>query len=302
MREPIFTGACPAIVTPFDQSGAINYDRFAQLIDEQIAAGVDAICAVGTTGECSTLTLREHIAAVNFCVKHVNHRVKVIAGAGSNDTSAAVYLSQHAEESGADALLHVTPYYNKCSQEGLVRHYEYIADRTELPIILYNVPSRTGVSFTAETYQILAKNPKINGVKEASGNLNLITHTRYLCGDDFYIWSGNDDQVVPMMSLGAKGVISVVANIDPELMVNITHLCLDGKFEEASRLQLAYMDLIDALFCEVNPIPVKAALNLMGRDVGGLRLPLCDISPANLEVLRAAMVRTGLLPASDANQ
>ncbi len=302
MREPIFTGACPAIVTPFDQSGAINYDRFAQLIDEQIAAGVDAICAVGTTGECSTLTLREHIAAVNFCVKYVNHRVKVIAGAGSNDTSAAVYLSQHAEDSGADALLHVTPYYNKCSQEGLIRHYEYIADRTELPIILYNVPSRTGVSFTAETYRVLSRNPKINGVKEASGNLNLITHTRYLCGDDFYIWSGNDDQVVPMMSLGAKGVISVVANIDPKLMVDITHRCLEGRFEEAARLQLEHMDLIDALFCEVNPIPVKAALNLMGKDVGGLRLPLCDISPANLEVLRAAMERTGLLPASGAHQ
>ena len=302
MREPIFTGACPAIVTPFDQSGAINYDRFAQLIDEQIAAGVDAICAVGTTGECSTLTLREHIAAVNFCVKYVNHRVKVIAGAGSNDTSAAVYLSQHAEDSGADALLHVTPYYNKCSQEGLIRHYEYIADRTELPIILYNVPSRTGVSFTAETYKVLSQNPKINGVKEASGNLNLITHTRYLCGDDFYIWSGNDDQVVPMMSLGAKGVISVVANIDPKLMVDITHRCLEGRFEEAARLQLEHMDLIDALFCEVNPIPVKAALNLMGKDVGGLRLPLCDISPANLEVLRAAMERTGLLPASGAGQ
>ena len=296
MRDPIFTGACPAIVTPFDQSGAINYDRFAQLIDEQIAAGVDAICAVGTTGECSTLTLREHIAAVNFCVKYVNHRVKVIAGAGSNDTSAAVYLSQHAEDSGADALLHVTPYYNKCSQEGLIRHYEYIADRTELPIILYNVPSRTGVSFTAETYRVLSQNPKINGVKEASGNLGLITHTRYLCGDDFYIWSGNDDQVVPMMSLGAKGVISVVANIAPKLMVDITHRCLEGRFEEAARLQLDHMDLIDALFCEVNPIPVKAALNLMGKDVGGLRLPLCDISPANREVLRAAMVRTGLLP------
>lgn len=302
MREPIFTGACPAIVTPFDQSGAINYDRFAQLIDEQIAAGVDAICAVGTTGECSTLTLREHIAAVNFCVKYVNHRVKVIAGAGSNDTSAAVYLSQHAEDSGADALLHVTPYYNKCSQEGLIRHYEYIADRTELPIILYNVPSRTGVSFTAETYRVLSQNPKINGVKEASGNLGLITHTRYLCGDDFYIWSGNDDQVVPMMSLGAKGVISVVANIAPKLMVDITHRCLEGRFEEAARLHLDHMDLIDALFCEVNPIPVKAALNLMGRDVGGLRLPLCDISPANREILRAAMVRTGLLPAAGAEQ
>ena len=302
MREPIFTGACPAIVTPFDQSGAVNYDRLAQLIDEQIAGGVDAICVVGTTGECSTLTLREHIAVVHFCVKHVNHRVKVVAGAGSNDTSAAVYLSQHAEESGADALLHVTPYYNKCSQEGLIRHYEYIADRTELPIILYNVPSRTGVSFTAKTYRVLSQNPKINGVKEASGNLGLITHTRYLCGDDFYIWSGNDDQVVPMMSLGAKGVISVVANIAPKLMVDITHRCLEGRFEEAARLQLDHMDLIDALFCEVNPIPVKAALNLMGRDVGGLRLPLCDISPANREILRAAMVRTGLLPVAGTEQ
>ena len=297
MREPIFTGACPAIVTPFDQSGAVNYDRLAQLIDEQIAGGVDAICVVGTTGECSTLTLREHIAVVHFCVKHVNHRVKVVAGAGSNDTSAAVYLSQHAEESGADALLHVTPYYNKCSQEGLIRHYEYIADRTELPIILYNVPSRTGVSFTAETYKVLAQNPKINGVKEASGNLSLITHTRCLCGDDFYIWSGNDDQVVPMMSLGAKGVISVASNVAPKLMVDITHLCLEGRFEEAARLQLDHMELMDALFCEVNPIPVKAALNLMGKDVGGLRLPLCDISPANLERLRAAMEKTGLLPA-----
>ena len=295
MREPVFTGACPAIVTPFDATGAINYDRFAQLIDEQIAGGVDAICVLGTTGECATLSLREHISAVNFCVKHVNHRVKVIAGAGSNDTSAAVYLSQHAQDSGADALLHVTPYYNKCSQEGLIRHYEYIADRTELPIILYNVPSRTGVSFTAETYRVLSQKPKINGVKEASGNFSLVAHTRYLCGDDFYIWSGNDDQVVPMMALGAKGVISVVANVAPRLMVDISHLCLDGKFQEAFQLQLQHTELMDALFVEVNPIPVKAALNLMGRDVGGLRLPLCDISPANLEVLRGAMERSGLL-------
>ena len=295
MREPVFTGACPAIVTPFDATGAINYDRFAQLIDEQIAGGVDAICVLGTTGECATLSLREHISAVNFCVKHVNHRVKVIAGAGSNDTSAAVYLSQHAQDSGADALLHVTPYYNKCSQEGLIRHYEYIADRTELPIILYNVPSRTGVSFTAETYRVLSQNPKINGVKEASGNFSLVAHTRYLCGDDFYIWSGNDDQVVPMMALGAKGVISVVANVAPRLMVDISHLCLDGKFQEAFQLQLQHTELMDALFLEVNPIPVKAALNLMGRDVGGLRLPLCDISSANLGILRGAMERSGLL-------
>lgn len=295
MREPVFTGACPAIVTPFDATGAINYDRFAQLIDEQIAGGVDAICVLGTTGECATLSLREHISAVNFCVKHVNHRVKVIAGAGSNDTSAAVYLSQHAQDSGADALLHVTPYYNKCSQEGLIRHYEYIADRTELPIILYNVPSRTGVSFTAETYRVLSQNPKINGVKEASGNFSLMAHTRYLCGDDFYIWSGNDDQVVPMMALGAKGVISVVANVAPRLMVDISHLCLDGKFQDAFQLQLQHTELMDTLFIEVNPIPVKAALNLMGRDVGGLRLPLCDISPDNLDILRRAMERSALL-------
>ena len=221
--------------------------------------------------------------------------MKVIAGAGSNDTSAAVYLSLHAQDSGADALLHVTPYYNKCSQTGLVKHYEYIADRVELPIILYNVPSRTGVSFTAESYKILSENPKINGVKEASGNFSLLAHTRFLCGDDFYIWSGNDDQVVPMMSLGAKGVISVASNIIPEVMVKMTHLCLENDFEAASKLQIQYMDLIDALFCEVNPIPVKAALNLMGMEAGTLRLPLCDISEKNLAVLRASMERMGLL-------
>ena len=295
MREPVFTGACTAIITPFDESGAVNYDALSRLLDEQIARKIDAICVCGTTGECSTLTIREHIAVVEHCAKYVDHRVKVIAGAGSNDTSAAVYLSQHAEDCGADALLHVTPYYNKASQTGLIRHYEYIADRTELPVLLYNVPSRTGVSFTAETYRILAQHPKINGVKEASGNFSLLAHTRYLCGDDFYIWSGNDDQVVPMMALGAKGVISVVANVAPRLMVDISHLCLEGKFQEAFQLQLQHTELMDALFLEVNPIPVKAALCLMGRDVGGLRLPLCDISPANREILRAALERSGLL-------
>ena len=295
MRQPVFTGACTAIVTPFDESGAINYEVFGKLIEDQIARGIDAICVCGTTGESATMSIREHIAAVEFCVKQVNHRVKVIAGAGSNDTSAAVYLSQHAQDSGADALLHVTPYYNKASQTGLIKHYEYIADRTELPIILYNVPSRTGVSFTAETYKALSENPKINGVKEASGNFSLLAHTRYLCGDDFYIWSGNDDQVVPMMSLGAKGVISVASNIVPEVMVKMSHLCLEGKFDEASRIQIEYMDFIDALFLEVNPIPIKAALNLMGLEVGSLRLPLCDMSEGHLASLRSSMVRMGLL-------
>ena len=295
MREPVFTGACTAIVTPFDQNGTINYDAFGAMIEQQIAAHVDAICVCGTTGECATLSIREHIAAVEFCVKQVNHRIKVIAGAGSNDTSAAVYLSQHAEDSGADALLHVTPYYNKASQTGLIKHYEYIADRVELPIILYNVPSRTGVSFTAETYKALSGNPRINGVKEASGNFSLLAHTRFLCGDDFYIWSGNDDQVVPMMALGAKGVISVASNIIPGPMKEMTRLCLANDFEAASKLQLQYMDLIDALFTEVNPIPIKAAMNLLGMGAGSLRLPLCEISEKNLEVLRRAMNRAGLL-------
>ena len=295
MREPVFTGACTALVTPFDDSGAINYDAFAAQIDAQIDSGIDALCVCGTTGESSTMSIREHIAAVEFCVKHVNHRVKVIAGAGSNDTTAAVYLCQHAQDSGADALLLVTPYYNKCSQTGLIKHYEYIADRVELPIILYNVPSRTGVSFAAETYKILSENPRFNGVKEASGNFSLLAHTRFLCGDDFYIWSGNDDQVVPMMSLGAKGVISVAANIVPKTMVEMSHLCLDNDFAAASKLQVEYMDLIDALFIEVNPIPIKAAMDLMGMKAGGLRLPLCDISPAHLETLRASMQRMGLL-------
>ncbi len=295
MRTPVFTGSCPALVTPFDQNGNIDYDAFGRQIDYQLAAGVDAVCVCGTTGESATMSIREHIAAVDYCVKRVDHKVKVIAGAGSNDTSAAVYLSLHAQDSGADALLHVTPYYNKCSQTGLIKHYEYIADRVELPVIMYNVPSRTGVSFVASTYQQLAQHPRINGVKEASGNFSLLAHTRFLCPEDFYVWSGNDDQVVPMMSLGAKGVISVASNIIPDVMLRMSHLCLDNDFQAASELQIQYMDLIDALFCEVNPIPVKAAMNLMGMEAGILRLPLCDMSNANRNTLKASMERMGLL-------
>jgi len=295
MRTPVFTGVCTALITPFDQNGAIDYDAFGALIDEQIAAGVDALCVCGTTGESATMTMREHIAVVDFCVKKIDRRAKVIAGTGSNDTSAAVYLTQHAQDSGADAALLVTPYYNKATQAGLIKHYEYIAERSEIPLILYNVPSRTGVSFTAESYAALSQNPKINGVKEASGNFSLIAHTRRLCGDDFTIWSGNDDQVVPMMSLGAKGVISVAAHVIPDVMTKMARLCLEGDFEAASRLQIENMDLIDALFTEVNPIPVKAAMKLLGKDSGVLRLPLCGISEKNLENLRAVMQKHGLL-------
>lgn len=295
MRTPVFSGACTALVTPFETGGAINYDAFGKQIDNQIAAGVDAVCVCGTTGESATMSIREHFAAVEFCVKRIGRRVKVIAGTGSNDTSAAIYLTEHAQDAGADAALLVTPYYNKASQTGLIRHYEAIADRVDIPLILYNVPGRSGVSFTAETYRALSENPKINGVKEASGNLSLVTHARSLCGDDFYIWSGNDDQLVPMMSLGAKGVISVAGNIIPKIMVKMTHLCLDNDFHAASRLQIEYTELIDSLFTEVNPIPVKAAMDLLGMEAGALRLPLCDISEKNLQTLRQAMSRAGLL-------
>ena len=295
MRTPVFTGNCVAIATPFDANGNINYDAFGRLIDNQIEGGVDAICVCGTTGESAS---HDHSGA-HRCggVLHQageppckGHRRR-----GSNDTSAAVYLSLHARTPGRTRCSMSPPYYNKCSQAGLVKHYEYIADRTELPIILYNVPSRTGVSFTAESYQILSQNPKINGVKEASGNFSLLAHTRHLCGDDFYVWSGNDDQVVPMMSLGAKGVISVASNIIPGVMREMTHLCLDNDFQAASKLQIEYMDLIDALFCDVNPIPVKEALNLMGMEAGPVRLPLCELSEKNHERLRAAMAAKGLL-------
>ncbi|MEG2420733.1 MAG: 4-hydroxy-tetrahydrodipicolinate synthase [Oscillospiraceae bacterium] len=297
MREPIFIGACTALITPFDPSGAICYDALAALIEAQIAGGIDALCVCGTTGEASTLSHEEQLAVISFSVKQVNHRVPVIAGAGSNSTQTAAELSRRARDAGADGLLHVTPYYNKASQRGLLRHYETIAAATELPIILYNVPGRTGVSFTAETYAALSQIPTINGIKEASGNLSLMMHTRAQCGDDFTIWSGNDDQVVPLMSLGARGVISVLSNLAPQVMVKLTHLCLNGEFSDAAKLQLFYLSLTDALFVEVNPIPVKAAQSLLGLAGGGLRLPLCDISPQNQARLRHAMVQTGLLTA-----
>ena len=297
MRTPVFTGSCPALATPFDQNGNINYDAFGKLIDAQIAAGVDAVCVCGTTGESATMSIREHIAAVEFCVKRVDHRVKVIAGTGSNDTSAAVYLSQHAQDSGADACLLVTPYYNKASQTGLIKHYEYIAERIELPMILYNVPSRTGVSFTAESYKVLAQNPKINGVKEASGNFSLLAHTRFLCPDDFYIWSGNDDQVMPILSLGGKGVISVTSNLMPKEKHDEVALFNAGKQAEALAIQAKILAFEKALFMDVNPIPVKEALNIMGFKAGECRLPLCSMSDEQINKLRSTMEPLGLVGA-----
>jgi len=294
MKIPVFSGSSTAIVTPF-RDGKVDYKKLGELIDFQIAGGVAAITICGTTGESSTQSLEEHIATVDFCVKHVNSRVKVIAGTGSNDTQAALFLSQEAEKSGVNALLLVTPYYNKTTQRGLVKHFTFVADRVSTPIILYNVPSRTGMSFSADTYKELSKHPNINGVKEASGNFALIAATLATCGDAFHVWSGNDEDVVPMMSIGAKGVISVLGNVVPAAVAEMTKLCLDGDFKSASVLQLKYLDLIGKLFIEVNPMPVKAALNLMGMDVGEPRMPLCDLAPESLEKLRKSMVAVGLI-------
>ena len=279
MKTPIFTGACVAIVTPYNENG-IDFDKLGELIELQIAGGTSAITICGTTGEASTQTIEEHKA--------------VIAGTGSNCTMTALDLSLYAESCGVDGLLIVTPYYNKATQAGLIKHYTYIADRVHTPIIMYNVPSRTGTAFTAETYYELSKHPMINGIKEASGNFGLVTHTLALCGDNINIWSGNDDQVVPLMALGAKGVISVVSNVYPQLMAEMTQLCLDGKFDEAAKLQVSTIGLVDALFIEVNPIPVKVAMNMMGLDVGKLRMPLCDMSAAHKEVLAKALMNAGL--------
>ena len=296
MKTPVFTGTCTALITPFRTSGTIDYSAFARQIDRQIEAGIDALCVCGTTGESSALTVQEHIHLVDFCVSHVAGRCPVIAGSGSNDTAAALYLCQHAQESGADALLVVTPYYNKTTQTGLIKHYEYLADRVELPIILYNVPSRTGLSFTAETYQILSQHPNINGIKEASGDFSLLTDTLALCGENLNIWSGNDDHTVPMMAMGAKGLISVVSNLDPEPMSEMTRWVLLGNWEKARELQVKYTPLIRALFSQVNPVPVKAAMKLAGLDSGTLRMPLWEMDEGPLMVLKGTLEKAGLLP------
>lgn len=296
MKTPVFTGTCTALITPFRTSGTIDYSAFARQIDRQIEAGIDALCVCGTTGESSALTVQEHIHLVDFCVSHVAGRCPVIAGSGSNDTAAALYLCQHAQESGADALLVVTPYYNKTTQTGLVKHYEYLADRVDLPIILYNVPSRTGLSFTAETYRILSQHPNINGIKEASGDFSLLADTLALCGDDVSIWSGNDDHTVPMMAIGAKGLISVVSNLAPESMAEMTRWALLGNWEKARELQVKYTPLIRALFSQVNPVPVKAAMKLAGLDSGTLRMPLWEMDEGPLMVLKGTLEKAGLLP------
>ncbi len=294
MKKLIFKGAGVAIVTPFTEDG-INFPEFGRMIDAQIAGHTDAIIVAGTTGEAATMSDAEHKEAIKFAVEHTNGRVPVIAGTGSNDNAYAIQLSQYAEKVGADGLLLVTPYYNKCTQKGLVQHFNKIADSVNIPCILYNVPSRTGFSIKVPTYAELSKHPNIVAVKEANGDLSSILRLRFAVGDELTVYSGNDDQIVPILSLGGMGVISVLSNVAPKETHDICQLYFDGKVEEAAKLQIAFTDLADALFCETNPIPVKTAMRLMGYAAGPLRLPLSEMEPENLKKLETALKAHGLI-------
>lgn len=295
MKNTIFTGAGVAIVTPMNADGSVNYDQLCINIDYQIENGTDAIIICGTTGESATLNHEEHVECIKRCIEHVNKRVPVIAGTGSNDTSYAIELSREAERLGADGLLVVTPYYNKTSQRGLVAHFTAIADSVNLPIILYNVPSRTGVNIALDTYIKLSEHKNIVAAKEASGNISAVAKLIEACGDKLDVYSGNDDQIVPIMSLGGKGVISVVSNILPRETHEITEYCLNNDFASAAKLQLKYLDLINNLFCDVNPIPVKEAMNILGMNVGECRLPLLKMEQAKIDLLTNSMKKVGLV-------
>ncbi len=292
MKKTIFKGAGVAIVTPFNENG-VDYDAFARMIDYQIENKTDAIIVAGTSGEASTMPDEEHLAVIKFCVEHVNKRVPVIAGTGSNDTMHAVALSKKAYEYGVDGLLVVTPYYNKTSQHGLVKHYQTIAAATPLPIILYNVPSRTGLNIDISTLQELKKVENIVAIKEASGNISYMAKVAAHC-PELDIYSGNDDMIVPTLSLGGKGVISVVSNVMPKETHEICQYYFDGDVEKSRDLQLKMLDLINKLFIEVNPVPVKTALNLMGMNAGKLRMPLCDMTKEHVEALKDAMIRCNI--------
>ncbi len=294
MKKTVFTGAATAIVTPLTKDG-VDYEQFGRLIEWQIAEGIDAIVVVGTTGEGSTLTDEEHKEAIKFCVDKVSGRVPVIAGTGSNDTQYAIELTKYACEAGADAMLLVTPYYNKATQKGMIASFKAVADASTKPCILYNVPSRTGCNLAPASVKELAKHPNITGIKEASGNISQIAELAALCGDEIDIYSGNDDQIVPILSLGGKGVISVLSNIMPKATSDMCKLFFAGKIEESRKLQLKLLPLVNALFCEVNPIPAKAAVSAMGFCENYVRLPLTVMEKANEEKLLSLMKEQNLI-------
>ena len=293
LKSPVFIGSCTAIVTPYSESG-IDFARLKRNLDFQYENGSSAVVVCGTTGENATQTPDEHNELVRFVVNETAGRMKVIAGIGSNNTVTALRNAENAKAVGADAVLMVTPYYNKSTQKGMIEHFFYVADRVDIPMILYNVPSRTGIGLTAESYQTLSQHPRINGVKEASGNLSQIVKTRSLCGNELTIWSGNDDNTIALMALGARGVISVAGNLIPAVVAKLCALCLEDDYDGAVQLYRKYAALFSTLFIETNPIPVKAAMKLMDLDSGRLRLPLTDISDEHLATLRAAMRDVGI--------
>ncbi len=293
-KKRIFSGAATALITPF-ADGEVDYKAFATILDQQIAGGIDSVVVCGTTGEPATLSDDEHRRVVSFAIEHVNGRIPVIVGIGSNDTQYAIELSRFAQSAGADGLLLVTPYYNKCSQKGIVRHFNMIADAVDLPCISYNVPSRTGFCISLDSYKQIAKHPNIVATKEASGNLLLMMEVLDQCGDDIEMYSGDDNMIVPLMSMGAIGVISVFSNVMPAEAVKISHLCLENKFDEAARLQLKYLRLMNGLFCQVNPIPVKTAMAKLGFCKNEFRMPLCEMDDADNEKLYALMREQGLI-------
>ena len=295
MKKPVFTGAAVAIITPMHADGSINYEEMGRIIDDQIENGTDAIVVCGTTGESPTMTDEEHTACIRYAVKKTAGRVPVIAGTGSNDTKYAVWLSRQAQQDGADALLLVTPYYNKTSQAGLIAHYTAIADAVDLPCILYNVPSRTGCNLTAASLKQLAKHPNINAVKEASGNISQVAEIAAACGEELNIYSGNDDQIVPLLALGGKGVISVLSNVAPRYTHDLCAKWFAGDTAGSLAMQLAALPLCKALFADVNPIPVKWAMNRLGWHAGACRLPLVDPNEAVQAQLDSALRAFGLL-------
>ena len=295
MSRPIFTGSGVALITPMNSDLTVNYDALEELLEFHIANGTDSIIACGTTGEAATLSVEEHCDVLRFVAEKVNHRIPVIGGTGSNDTSTAIELSQSAQKSGVDALLTVTPYYNKTSQNGLIKHFNTIADSVDLPIILYNVPSRTGCNIKPATYAELCQHPNIVAAKEASGDISQVALIRSLCGDNLDIYSGNDDQTVPFMSLGALGVISVFANICPTEMHQICQLCLDNNFVEAQKLHFHYLELMNVMFSDVNPIPIKTAMNVFGFNAGECRMPLVPMTTTGYHNLKDILAKYDLI-------
>lgn len=291
MKQPVFEGLATAIVTPF-KNGTIDIPTFEKLLDMQIAAGVDAVVVCGTTGEGSTLSAAEQLRLIAHAVQYTAGRCKIIAGTGSNDTAHAIDMSRAASSMGVCAVLVVTPYYNKCTQAGLIAHYTAIADAIPCPVICYNVPSRTGVDMKIETYKALSRHANISGVKEAGGSPAKIARTIDACGDDFFLWSGNDDEAAGTMALGAKGLISVLSNVRPKKTLAMIRACQKNDYQAAGAMQRELMELIGALFCEVNPIPIKKALELEGFPVGAPRLPLTELSDASLPRLQAALAKT----------